>query len=76
MLTFSLRKQLLQPREVLEVSDQGTVASAFACSGTELCSAVISLFLGHGAPKIKRGENLSCSCFVAKITQQLPPLVR
>lgn len=67
MLTFSLRKQLLQPREVLEVSDQGTVASAFACSGTELCSAVISLFLGHGAPKIKRGERI---CLVVALLQR------
>lgn len=58
MLTFSLRKQLLQPKEALEVPDQGTVAGAFTYSCTELCNAVISDVLGHGAPKIKRGERI------------------
>lgn len=40
------------------MSDQGAVASASTCSCTELCNAVISVVLGHGAPKMKRGERI------------------
>lgn len=82
MLIFSLRKgTVAAAKEALEVSEQGTVASAFTCRCTELCNAVISVVLGHAAPKNqKRGENMFCCCCLLQRSFssgcQLPPLVR